>query len=491
MKSAVAVAVAIAAGSVVGSSVVLADYVPVIGGPTYDSVAGTGYQANPSAFYETHNVIGGEGTGLTTVGKSISNTTGNSVPVQWSSGGFTEYALPAISGSGTAIGIVNGQNASGVAVGQQRKVNSAGSNNNDQAIRWNSANQPTVLANGISGTLVGSYAGSINAAGTAVGSSYQFQLDSSGFFYNTTFSRPVRWAAGGVSATPLSVAGTTVRTTTTNSGDAAGIAADGTTYGTVYAYQVLSPTSSGNFELTAVRWDADGTALTELGHAPAPTNGYSEDNVTIVRPNGVVAGRTQTTVNGVVASRTPTRWTADGNVTVLDLPANAIVTGGWNQVTGLNDAGTAVGRFTTQASGFDGLRPARWNAGTSAVTELGLLGTPVATTSAWPLDINNAGLAVGVQRARAQDGDGVAVLWGLDGAAVDLNTFIDPSSNWTLVESDSISDTGWVAGIGSFDPDGPGGQAAYYRAFLIQVPEPAAPGVLGLAAIGLRRYRRR
>jgi hypothetical protein len=40
-----------------------------------------------------------------------------------------------------------------------------------------------------------------------------------------------------------------------------------------------------------------------------------------------------------------------------------------------------------------------------------------------------------------------------------------------------ISDTGWIAGVGVFDPDGSGAHVAYSRHFLIHVPAAAAlPG---------------
>ena len=90
--------------------------------------------------------------------------------------------------------------------------------------------------------------------------------------------------------------------------------------------------------------------------------------------------------------------------------------------------------------------------------------------------INDAGIAVGY--ADDYDGSGTnlgerAVYWGLDGLAVDLNTLINPVSGWTLNRATAISNTGWIGGSGAFDPDGAGGQAAYARLFLMQVPAPS------------------
>jgi hypothetical protein len=74
--------------------------------------------------------------------------------------------------------------------------------------------------------------------------------------------------------------------------------------------------------------------------------------------------------------------------------------------------------------------------------------------------------------------------------AVDLNTLIDPASGWTLNIASAISDTNWITGQGTFDPDGPGAQPAYKRLFLLQVPEPASLPLLSLGGLALLRWRR-
>ena len=66
--------------------------------------------------------------------------------------------------------------------------------------------------------------------------------------------------------------------------------------------------------------------------------------------------------------------------------------------------------------------------------------------------------------------------WKTDGVAIDLNTLIDPASGWTLTSALGISNTGWISGIGVFDPDGPGGESGYQRLFVMHmVPEPTPP----------------
>jgi hypothetical protein len=137
----------------------------------------------------------------------------------------------------------------------------------------------------------------------------------------------------------------------------------------------------------------------------------------------------------------------------------------------------------------------RWDASGTAATELGILGTdPSGNSFSWLTDLNNAGIAVG--RVTLYNGSGMslgdrAVMWGLDGAAVDLNTLIDPASGWTLTGACGISDTGWIAGYGNYDPDGTGPLAAYDRLFIMQVPEPATLALVGLGAAATLLRRRK
>jgi hypothetical protein len=78
----------------------------------------------------------------------------------------------------------------------------------------------------------------------------------------------------------------------------------------------------------------------------------------------------------------------------------------------------------------------------------------------------------------------------VDNTVADLNTLIDPASGWLLTEARTISDTGWIAGMGRFDPDGPGPLEAYDRLFLLQIPEPGSLGLAAMAAVLLLTRRR-
>ena len=138
-----------------------------------------------------------------------------------------------------------------------------------------------------------------------------------------------------------------------------------------------------------------------------------------------------------------------------------------------------------------GDRAVRWDAGGTAAAELGNLGTdPSGSTAAFAGAINDSGLAVGYAQKYVGGVDmGMhATCWGLDNVVVDLNDLIDPAGGWVLRNAGAVSDTGWIAGWGEFDPDGPGGADAYQRLFLVQIPEPTALVLLALGGVlGLRR----
>jgi hypothetical protein len=169
------------------------------------------------------------------------------------------------------------------------------------------------------------------------------------------------------------------------------------------------------------------------------------------------------------------RWDANStNPTILDIlaPVRSDGFSASNFAYKINAGGTVVGiaeKYNVAGDSL-GVRPARWAAGGHAVTELGLLGTD-ATGHAEGVanDVNDSGVAVGAVTDYNGSTGLVAVYWGPNGAAVDLNRLIDPSLGWHLTEARHISNTGWITGYGSFDPTGTGFNS-YNRAFLIHLP---------------------
>jgi len=74
---------------------------------------------------------------------------------------------------------------------------------------------------------------------------------------------------------------------------------------------------------------------------------------------------------------------------------------------------------------------------------------------------------------------------GVDGQMIDLDVWLDVNNpaegaKWTLKEAAGLSDTGWITGTGTYDPDGPGGIAAETGAFLLDARAFAAASLTPL-----------
>jgi hypothetical protein len=86
---------------------------------------------------------------------------------------------------------------------------------------------------------------------------------------------------------------------------------------------------------------------------------------------------------------------------------------------------------------------------------------------------------------------------GVDGLVIDLDAWLDDNNpidgaKWTLTEATGISNTGWITGVGTYDPDGPGGITGMPTGFLLDastlVPEPS---VMLIAFCGITLLRSR
>jgi hypothetical protein len=466
-----------------------AGFIPVYGGPTYDSGSGSGF---PSATVPRQQLgVNGAGTAVATAGRRVGNVL-DSRPFRWDAGsttptelgnlgtntfGFTDARAAGIDASGTVFGYANRYTASGAELGPR-------------AVRWDpQGTAATELghlgASSPSGYVAANVRG-VSAGGTVVGSSSKY----TGSTYLGI--RAVRWDAGSTTPTELGHLGTDVRGRTEVAALAVNDAGTAVGYGIKFVPN-LEPTNR------AIRWEAGGTAATELGHLGTTSSGYTATYALALDTSGAAFGDVLKFVADASLGHRAVRWEANSTQTT-ELGNLGTKPSGYTEVNfrAVNAAGTAVGdaqKYVDHA--YVGERAVRWDAGGTSATELGVLGVLSGElTSAVALSINAGGAIVGTVADYANNSflGYRAVLWAVDGTAINLNTFIDPASGWTLTEADSISDTNFVAGVGLFDPDGAGPLQPYTRAFLMDVssvvPEPAALSVfVGLPLLSRRKRR--
>ena len=81
---------------------------------------------------------------------------------------------------------------------------------------------------------------------------------------------------------------------------------------------------------------------------------------------------------------------------------------------------------------------------------------------------------------------------GVQGSVIDINQLLNmpDQSHWTLTRATGINDLGQIVGNALFDADGPGGNPAVPRAFLLTpVPEPTTAFLTGGLMMGVLVYR--
>ena len=457
-----------------------AGYIPVYGGPLYDPATGSGLGIMES-------IVNDAGTAVVNGLEYVGGRPLAARAWRWDPWGAVATQLGDLgtSGSGMTDVFAYAINGTGTVVGTAAKYIS-GSPMGWRAVRWDaSGTAATELGN--LGTDASGYthtdARGINSAGTAVGSAYKYVGGAD------MGSRAVRWDASGTAATELGDIGTGAAGQTR--AWAFVINDAGTAVG--YAFKYVGGALMGS---RAVRWDAWGTQATGLGDLGTDPSGDTGAGAYAINAAGTAVGHAYKYVDGTFMGDVAVRWEATGTAATelgnlgTDASGQAYA---WPEA--MNDAGTAVGVSRKYVGGADmGVRAVRWDASGTAATELGNLGTDAAGyAEGWAAAINNAGTAVGFARLYV-GGTYIgprAVYWGLDGAAVDLNDLIDPSGGWTLNYAQDISDTDWITGRGSFDPDGPGGLDPYERAFLMQIPEPCTLWLLSAAALAAMLSRRR
>jgi hypothetical protein len=463
------------------------DLLPLYGGPTYDQTTGDGMQL-PVIHTLPGSAVCDAGTAIGFAQKYVPGGSDKGErAVRWDASGAPATVLDDL-GTTTygwthawAYAINNG----GTTVGAARKYDTAGVFKGERAVRWaasgTAATELGNLGTDASGNS-GARAYAVNDVGTAAGYAWKYDAGTN------LGSRAVRWDASGTVATELGVLGTDASGSTC--ADARDINASGTAVGWADKYD--GGVDKGE---RAVRWAAPGTAATELGVLGTSAAGYTRAEAFAVNDAGTTVGYALKYDGDDAKGERAVRWDAPGTA-ATELGVLGTTSAGKTQARAfaVNAAGTAVGQVLKWEGGDDvGKRAVRWDASGTAATELGHLGTDsMGYTYTIAYDISDTGIAVGYARVDGMPGFEHAVVWGLDGAAVDLNDLIDPSSGWTLTVAVAISDDGqWVAGLGYYDPDGAGPLEDYKRLWLAQVPEPATSllAASGLAVLTLLRRR--
>lgn len=463
-----------------------AAYVQVFGGPEYNSTISTGFQT-PNQTESLGPSVNDNGVAIGTATKYASGTNKGLRSVRWNASGAPAAELDNLgtSAAGVTTSEVYSLGGNGTAVGYAQKYVS-GADRGSRPIRWEGAGiSPTelnTLGTDASG-FTNSEAFAVNDIGTAVGWSRKYVSGSN------LGSRPVRWDSQSIAATEL---------------DSLGISGSGTTAGAAYAVNnsgaavgyTRKYTSGAYYGERAVRWDGSSSAAIELGNL-GTDSGYTLSKAIDVNNAGTTVGYAY-----VYYGPAPdfgyraVRWNAGSTVaTQLGLlpgggtgHSDAVY---YSYAYDINNAGTTVGWVTKYDAALDiGNRAVRWDANTTTAIELGNLGTDnFESTESEAFSVNESGIAVGFANKYTSQHTLVgsrAVAWKTDNIPIDLNTLIDPASGWTLTRAQGISNTGWITGIGKFDPDGPGGRAAYDRLFLLQllpIPEPSS-ALLALLATG-------
>jgi uncharacterized membrane protein len=455
----------------------------IVGGPAWDDAVNTGY-TSVGASLSAHHALNASAA-IVIAHKTVDSQRRGSAALCWDTTGAVTELLPlSTSSTGESYSSVGAINAGGTVVGGSA-VYAGATRLGARAVRWTPDGTVTMLdslgldATGSTG-YYGSVAVDLNDAGTAIGSASKF-VDN-----NFKGTRAVRWDAGQTSATELDALGTVNGTAFV---DAVAINASGLSVG--WGSKASNNVAQG---IVAIRWDAGGTAATELGTLDAAGFTSIETRAFSVNDDGTIVGNALR-FGRFAEERYAVRWDAGGvaatRLEPLTHPINRFAD---SLAVAISASGTTIGSsLDYTADGVSGVeRAVQWDAGQTTPRMLGSLADqPFSGQDSHAYAINASNVVVG-SMPNLISGDNVAVAWFTPDTAVDLNELLSASNrvHWTLRFATGINDTGWISGLGFFDPDGAGPLERYDRAFLIQVPEPS---LLAVSCIiySARRSRRR
>ena len=448
-------AMAAAAVTAVGASRSQGQTLTLYQGPGYNTTTSTGYKF--AVVQHKPSITAGNGMGVgdssnvsnnATVAYRIDNT-GNFTFLQSATAGSTNTIPYAINSAGTTVGSSNMYTSSGTSLGYA-------------AVSWNASGGVTLLqnlgTNPNDGTSYG-YAYAINAAGISTGQQYGYN-SSTGTVYTSQYA--TRWNAAGT-ITQLTPLGTNA---TTGASISVGYAINsaGTVVGASTLYS--GTTSLGS---RPALWAAGGTTATPLGVLGTSTSGSTSGAAYAVNDAGTSVGNVAVyNAAGGSLGTAPARWDASGNVTQLGTLGVSSAGTFAGYALSVNSAGTAVGyssEYNDSAMPVAslGARATVWTAGSPAVTELPNLGVSTTgaatgTTTSMSYSVNDDGLVVGsalVFNSSNPGGVTHATLWVPNATApsgyavTDLNSLLNPTdaSNFVLTTAYSVSSTDWVTAV--------------------------------------------
>lgn len=442
------------------------------------NVAGSlGFDENTSTGYKTGEIAGVNNSGMA-IGWQLKFVNGTSIgfsALRWNGSGIPGVELDNLGTDSTGYSRVfnNAINDSGDAVGYASKY--AGTTyKGDRGVLWlatgTAASELGDLGTGSNGVTDGytaSNANAINDVGLIVGYANKY--------------------VGGINKGPRAVRWNTTDTTA-NALDTLGT--DPAGYGYSHAYAVNHTSTTVGFAheyndagthlgISAVRWNGGGTAVTKLDNLGLDSNGYFEAFAFAINNAGTAAGYSKKYSDSTDLGPRAVRWAASGTTAEeLAILGTDVHGASYSYSYAINDVGTVVGSAEKydHAGVSQGQRAVRWDASGTAVTELANLGTDGSgVTSAIAYSLNGAGTTVGYTKkyvGGVYDSDR-AVVWLPDASVIDLNDLgvvpVSGGGTWTLNSAKAISSDGWVAGKGTFDPDGAGPLSSYERLWVAQV----------------------
>jgi hypothetical protein len=183
----------------------------------------------------------------------------------------------------------------------------------------------------------------------------------------------------------------------------------------------------------------------------------------------------------------PVLWNSRNNQMVYDPGIALAFPGGFDPATEwavadrLNERGTVLGTYGRQGLS----RGIIWTSPQTPIVLQTVAGSPTTIETTTVVGaINDFDYAVGNQhnlQSGGQPEEVHPILWRPDGTAIPLNSLstrdrTSPGATWSYYSVTSISNTGFVAGVGYFDPDGANGVAAYPRQYTILIPEAGSYG---------------